>query len=284
MPKRNDQPEPDFDPIDGSQEATESGNASRWIDAPRDEASAPEETSAKRPEGFDELIAPEPATEVLTETTGPAPKPKRSAKTPLLIVGAVILTVALGFFGLMAFDGFQEEQKAVQVQKQEEQKEQEKAKAIKEADNPFSVLVGEVDPPSEDPLAVSVAEDRLTVGGSTLSITGGTLTPTVNPCNLEAITDICLGARGRLGEGDFDVLLVKDVSRTRLLDNPSEFKEIKLSGDTIAARLGIDMGSAEGPDRFGVLTSNGTTGFVLIFPVGTSADRVEEVIKAATVI
>jgi hypothetical protein len=80
------------------------------------------------------------------------------------------------------------------------------------------------------------------------------------------------------------VLLVKDISRTRLLDNPSEFKEIKTTTGVSSAVLGIDMGSAEGPDRFGVLTSNGTTGFVLIFPKGTSADRVEEVLKAATVI
>ena len=209
---------------------------------------------------------------------------KNQLKTLLITAGVLVLVVALGFFGLMGWDAYQENKKAEQLQAQQQEDEREKAEAIKEADNPFSVLVGNVDPPSEDPMVVTVEENQLKAGASTLTVREGTLTPTANGCSLVAITDICLGARGKLGDGDFDVLLVKDISRTRILDNPSEFKELKTAGDTIAASLAIDMGNQEGPSRFGVLTANGTTGFVLIFPAGTSAERVEEVLKAATVI
>lgn len=285
MAKREDQPEWDFG---ASEEESKSAVAGRWIDAP---AESDEEITAtpKRPEGFDgPSAAQEPEVQTVVEERVSTPaEPRRSSgslKRVLLIAGALILVAALGFFGFMALNGFQEKQEAVKVQEQVQQEAREKAKAIEEADNPFAVLVGQVDPPSEDPLDVTVAENKISVGDSSLSIREGTLAPTVNGCTLGAITDICLGARGKLGEGDFDVLLVKDISRTRLLDNPSEFKEIKTTTGVSSAVLGIDMGSAEGPDRFGVLTSNGTTGFVLIFPKGTSADRVEEVLKAATVI
>lgn len=247
----------------------------------------------KPTQSFDSIIggpAPDPAADTLLTEAPATAKPaktqgeKNGLKTLLITAGVLVLVVALGFFGLMGWDAYQEQKKADQLQAQQQEEEREKAEAIKEADNPFSVLVGEVDPPSEDPLAVTVEENQLKAGASTLTVRDGTLTPTANGCSLAAITDICLGARGKLGDGDFDVLLVKDISRTRLLDNPSDFKELKTAGDTIAASLAIDMGNQEGPSRFGVLTANGTTGFVLIFPAGTSAERVEEVLKAATVI
>lgn len=247
----------------------------------------------KPTQSFDSIIggpSPDPAADTLLTAAPATVKPARAQgeknglKTLLITAGVLVLVVALGFFGLMGWDAYQEQKKADQLQAQQQEEEREKAEAIKEADNPFSVLVGEVDPPSEDPLAVTVEENQLKAGASTLTVRDGTLTPTANGCSLAAITDICLGARGKLGDGDFDVLLVKDISRTRILDNPSDFKELKTAGDTIAASLAIDMGNQEGPSRFGVLTANGTTGFVLIFPAGTSAERVEEVLKAATVI
>lgn len=245
-------------------------------------------------ESFDSIIGgptQDPASDTLL--TGPPasvakpatdPSQKNPLKTLLITAGVLVLVVALGFFGLMGWDTYQEHKKVEQQQAQQQEEEREKAEAIKEADNPFSVLVGKVDPPSEDPMAVTVEENQLKAGASTLTVRDGALTPTANGCSLAAITDICLGARGKLGDKDFDVLLVKDISRTRILDNPSEFKELKTAGGTIAASLAIDMGNQEGPSRFGVLTANGTTGFVLIFPAGTSAERVEEVLKAATVI
>lgn len=245
-------------------------------------------------ESFDSIIGGSStvtATEtLLTDDSSPTPKSakvsgeKNPLKTLLVTAGVLVLVVALGFFGLMGWDAYQEQKKADQQQSQEQAAEREKAKAIREADNPFSVLVGKVDPPSEEPLAASVENNQLKIGESTLTVRDGTLVPTANGCSLGAITDICLGARGKLGDGDFDVLLVKDISRTRILDDPSEFKEMKTAGGTIAASLAIDMGNQEGPSRFGVLTANGTTGFVLIFPAGTSAERVAEVLKAATVI
>lgn len=233
---------------------------------------------------FDSMLAPVPAA-VLDEREVEQRKSRRGLRRALLIGGSVVLVAALGFFGFMGLDAFQGHQKAQEVERVQKQQEVEKAKAIKESDRPFSVLIGKTNPPSEEPLKTVVANDELKVGGSVLSFKGGKLTTPVNGCELKAITDICLGARGSLGDnGDFDVLAVKDISRTRILDNPSEFTELKESGGTIAASLAIDMGAKEGPSRFGALTASGTTGFVLIFPEGTSASRVEAVLKAATVI
>lgn len=253
-----------------------------------------------QPKSFDSLIAAD-ETEIIPEQSTPAPveqnetavpaatqpkatAPKGQLKNLLITAGVLVLVVALGFFGLMGYDAYQDHRKAQETAQQEKEQEKAKAEAIKKAENPFAVLVGKVDPPSEDPLDAVVAENQLKIGASTLSIKGATLAPTANGCSLVAITDLCLGARGKLGTGDFDVLLVKDISRTRLLDDPVEFSEFKSSGRTIAAALAIDMGSQEGPDRFGVLTADGTTGFVLIFPKGTTAERVQEVLKASTVI
>lgn len=205
-------------------------------------------------------------------------------KTLLTAAGVLVLVVLLGFFGLMGWDAYQEHKAAEKQQAQEEQAEREKAEAIREAENPFAVLVGEVDPPSEEPLSSTVEADQLKIGESSLTVRGGTLTATVNGCTLGPITDICPAARGQLGDGDFTVLLVKDISRTRFLDDPVEFKEFKTGSKTIAASMAIDMGNSEGAARFGVLTANGTTGFVLMFPDGTSASRVDEVLKASTVI
>lgn len=212
-------------------------------------------------------------------------KPKSGSLKPLLIsAGVLVLVVLLGFFGLMGWDAYQEQKAIEKQQAQEEQEDREKAKAIREADNPFSVLVGEVDPPSEEPLSSTVEADQLKIGESSLTVRGGALTATVNGCTLGPITDICPAARGQLGDGDFTVLIVKDISRTRFLDDPVEFKEFETGSKTIAASLAIDMGNSEGAARFGVLTANGTTGFVLMFPDGTSASRVDEVLKASTVI
>ena len=212
-------------------------------------------------------------------------KPRRSLKGPIIAVVSIVALAAAGFFGFQAFDSYQQQQEAEKVQQQEQEAEREKAEAIEEAENPFSVLVGEVDPPSETPLDLVVEADQLKVGGSTLSVAGATLLPTVNGCSLVAITDICLGARGTLGDGDFDVIAVKDISRTRILDNPTSFAEVENAGSTIAASLSIDIEGNSEPSRFGALAARGSsTGFVLIFPEGTSEERVKEIISAATVI
>lgn len=288
-----DKKHPTPDPESSSDESNKDGGMPwGWLDMPSAGEASSDEPRLGSSFGviedhsetgsFDELLLP------VENPPAPSGSPRKKKSAPakglLITVSALVAVAALGFFGFMAWDGYQETQKVEQIHQEEQQQEREKAQAIREAENPFSVLVGKVDPPSEDPLDVTVAEDQLKVGASTLSIRGGTLAATVNGCSLGAITDICLGARGKLGEGDFDVILVKDVSRTRLLDDPSEFSEFKTSGKTVAASLAIDMGSEEGPARMGVLTANGTTGFVLIFPNGTSASRVEEVLKAATVI
>lgn len=288
----------DRDQQDSSKETPSAGNTrlpAGWLgdssDDPYEHSDlvGAEETSGSGEQSetrsFDSIIAP-------TSTVDPSSKdskiegtPRRGLRRALFIGGAVILVGALGFFGLMGYDSFQSHQKAQEVQRVQKQEEVEKAKAIEESDRPFSVLIGKTDPPSEESLKSSVENDSLKVGGSVLSFRGAKLTAPVNSCELKAITDICLGARGSLGnDGDFDVLTVKDISRTRILDNPSEFTELKESGGTIAASLSIDMGAKEGPSRLGALTANGTTGFVLIFPEGTSASRVEAVLKAATVI
>jgi len=284
--KRDEQPEWNF----GAQgEESNSSTPGRWIDAPATPDEDGSEVAPRRPEGFDgdesrtDVHSVEKSTTVSSETAKPRRKPG-SLRKPLAAVTAFLLVAALGFFGLMGFNNFQDKQEAKRVEQQVQQQEREKAEAIEEAVNPFAVLVGEVDPPSEDPLDVTVAENKISVGDSSLSVRDGSLTPTVNGCSLVAITDICLGARGKLGEGDFDVLLIKDISRTRMLDNPTEFTELKDLQGVSAAAIAIDMGSAEGPERFGAITANGTTGFVLIFPKGTSADKVEEVLRASTVI
>ncbi len=131
---------------------------------------------------------------------------------------------------------------------------------------------------------MAVENNQLRVGPTALTIAGAELTPTVNPCSLQAATDICLGARGKLGDSQFDVLALKDISRTRILDNPTSFTEITGGGSPIAASLVFDMGEGVGPTQFGALGSSTTVGFVLIFPSGTTPERVEEVLKAAAVI
>lgn len=304
MTKENDPSGAEPEEASGEDQSLEASNAPEaWIDPATEEIPAPDgspvfgpdaelrigssfgpiEADEKPKQSFDSILA-DPTESSSGAPKGEPTKPKSQLKTLLITAGVLILVVAVGFFGLMGWDAYQDQRKADQQQAQEQKQEKEKAKAIREAVNPFAVLVGKVDPPSEDPLEVSVAENQLKVGASTLSIREGTLTPTANGCSLVAITDICLGARAKLGDGDFDVLLVKDISRTRLLDDPTEFAEFETAGRTIAASLAIDMGSEEGPARFGVLTENGTTGFVLIFPAGTTEDRVEEALKAATVI
>lgn len=281
MAEKEDRPEWDS----GVPENSESSLAGRWIDAPVENSpSVTEEPAVATPT---EVLPPEPTPpqefNSSTQVT-PAPSKRRSLRALILIVIALILVAAVGFFGLTAYNSAQDRHTEEKVHQQVQQQKKEKAKAIKEAVNPFSVLIGKVAEPSTAPLAVAVAKNRLTVGDSSLSIAGGTLSPTVNSCSLGPITDICLGARGKLGTGGFDVLVVKDISRTRILDNPSEFKEIQGSLGVSAASMAIDMGDTKGPDRFGALTANGTTGFVLIFPQGTTAARVEEVLKASTVI
>lgn len=235
-------------------------------------------------DSFDSVVSGGPAA-----VTAPQAKPsKRSSgrglKVALFSALAIVLAVAIGFFGLMAWDGFQEKKQAQEVAQAEEQKAREKAEAIRTADNPFSVLVGSRPVAPEDPYNVIVENNQLQAGPTALAIAGGELTPTVNPCSLVAPTDVCLGARGKLGDGQFDVLAVKDISRTRILDNPSSFNELTGGSSSIAASLVFDMGEGVGPTQFGALGSNSTVGFVLIFPSGTTPERVEEVLKAAAVI
>lgn len=211
-------------------------------------------------------------------------KSRKRLRNGLFVVLGLVLLTALGFGSLFAFDGYKVHKETQRVEQEKQQQETEKAKAIKKSSSPFSVLVGEVDPPSDELLNSAVENDELKIGGSTLSIRGGKLTPTVNGCTLGASTDICMGAKGTLGDGGFDVFVLKDISRTRILDDPKEFSELQSDGDTIAASMSIDMGAKEGPTRVGALTASGTTGFILVFPQGTSADRVNAVLKAATVI
>ena len=211
-------------------------------------------------------------------------KSKKRLRNGLFVVLGLVLLTALGFGSLLAFDGYKAHQETQRVVQEKQQQDTEKAKAIKKSSRPFSVLVGEVEPPSDDLLSSAVGNDELKIGGSTLSIKDGKLTPTVNGCTLGASTDICMGAKGTLGDGGFDVFVLKDISRTRILDDPKEFSELQSGGGTIAASMAIDMGAKEGPTRVGALTASGTTGFILVFPQGTSADRVNAVLKAATVL
>lgn len=244
------------------------------------------DSTSKPGHSFDTLLLGESPVveEVRAEKAAKKDREQKTLRNVLIAVLAVVVVTGIGFGALAGFNGYQTQQHTQKVEKEKKQQSVEKAKAIKEADSPYSVLVGKVDPPSEEPITAAVEGDDLKIGTSTLTITGATLTPTVNGCTLGAITDVCLGARGTLDKGDFDVFLIKDISRTRILDNPKEFAELKTAGDTIAASMAIDMGAKDGPTRVGALTSNGTTGFLLIFPAGTSTDRVNAVLKAATVI
>lgn len=280
MAKREDQPD---DGLGLPETKSESSVPQRWIDAPPLPESADDTdlNSPRRPEGFNGPRVSQ--TEVLTVDAAPKRR-RRSLKAPLITLGALVLLAVVGFFAFSTYDSYQEEKVAKEVQQVEQREQREKAKAIEEADSPFSVLVGDVAIPSEDPLPATVAENKISIGDSSFSVKDGVLAPTVNGCTLVSVTDVCLGARGKLGDGSFDVLLVKDISRTRILDNPSEFSELESQDGTSVASLAIDMGNPEGPDRFGALTANGTTGYVLIFPSGTTAERVEEVLKAATVV
>lgn len=220
---------------------------------------------------------------VAARKEGEARRRKRLRNGLFVVLGLVLLT-ALGFGSLLAVDGYKANRETQRVEQEKKQQQTEKAKAIKESSRPFSVLVGEVEPPSDELLTSSVENDELKIGGSTLTIKDGKLVPTVNGCTLGAPTDICMGAKGTLGDGNFDVFVLKDISRTRILDDPKDFSELQSTGDTIAASMAIDMGAKEGPTRVGALTVSGTTGFILVFPQGTSADRVNAVLKAATVL
>jgi len=209
---------------------------------------------------------------------------RKRLRNGLFVVLGLVLLTALGFGSLLAFDGYKAHRETQRVEQEKQQQETEKAKAIKQSSRPFSVLVGEVDPPSDELLSSAVENDELKIGGATLSIKNGKLAPTVNGCTLGASTDICMAAKGTLGDGDFDVFVLKDISRTRILDDPKDFSELQSTGGTIAASMAIDMGAKEGPTRVGALTASGTTGFILVFPQGTSTDRVNAVLKAATVL
>lgn len=213
-----------------------------------------------------------------------APQGRSKLIVALVSIVAALLVAILFLSGVRIYDSYQDEQKAQEIEQEVQKAELEKAEAIKESSNPFSILVGKVDPPSEAPLESTVAADQVKIGATTLSVDGATLTAPSNSCSLTAITDICLAARGKTAGGDFEVFAVKDISRTRFLDDPVEFVEVKTPGGVIAASLAIDMGGAEGPKRFGALTASGSTGFIVSFPPGSSASRVEEVLKAATVI
>lgn len=212
------------------------------------------------------------------------PKRKSSWKLTLSIALIILLGIGAGFIGVKVFDSYQAKAKEEAQQKVEIEKEQKKAEAIREADNPLSVLIGKVDAPVKGSLKSTVKKDKLKVGASELSIKSAKMKPTINGCNIELVTELCLAARGSMKNVDFDVFVVKDISRTRLLENPSEFKEVKTAGSTIAAYITVDMDDNKKEESFGALTLNGTTGFILAFPEGTSAEKVQEVLKVSTVI
>lgn len=235
-------------------------------------------------QSFDEIIA-EPGGRTAGEGTNPpAPRRKRRGLKVLLVAIGLVVLVAGGFGVNYALDAHNAQIAQEEQQKQVQEREAKKAEAIREADNPFSVLVGQVDPPSASPVESQVDGGQLKAGGTTLTLKDSKLTAPVNGCVVEDGTDICLAAQGTVADSDVSIFLVKDISRTRFLENPLSFQELKKSGSTIAASMEIDMGDGESPTPVGALTASGTTGFILIFPSETSASKVEEVLQAATVV
>lgn len=219
-----------------------------------------------------------------TVTAKVKPKKKPYFKRTMAIVLLIILGVAGGYGAVKALDTYQKKTEQAQQEQIKQEKAEKKAQAIKEADNPLSVLIGEVEAPSGSALKSSVKKDKLKFDSSELSIKGAKMKATINGCKLESTTDICLAARGSIGESDFDVFVTKDLSRTRIFENPDQFAEVETPGSTTAARIAIDMNKDKTSEQFGALTLSGTTGFIIAFPENTPESKVEDILKSATVI
>lgn len=211
-------------------------------------------------------------------------KKKPYGKRVLAILLLIVVGVAAGYGAVKALDAYQKKNELAQQEQIRQEKAEKKAQAIKEADNPLSVLIGEVEAPSSNELKSSVKKDKLKFGSSELSIKGAKMKSTINGCKLKSNNEMCLAARGSLGESDFDVFVVKDISRTRIFEDPEQFVEVQNAGSTTAARIGIDMNKDKTLEQFGALTLNGTTGFIIAFPEGITESKVEDILKAATVI
>lgn len=217
----------------------------------------------------------------------PAPKKsekkKKSTNTALKVIFGVIALVGLGFFGVMGFNSFTEQQEIKKSIEIEQQQEREKLEAIKAADNPFTVLTGTTPPPPADPVSTQVEAGQIIGGTSTFVVQGASLVGTHNGCTVEAVTDLCLAAHGQLNSTKFEVFFLKDISKNRFLENPNEFKEFKKDGNIIAATMSLDIAGVESSVKVGALTANKNDGFVIVFSDGTASEQVEEVMTASTV-
>lgn len=211
------------------------------------------------------------------------PKGGKSKVAFFVILGLIVLLLA-GYFGTMGINSFTEKQEVKKSIEVEKQKDQEKLEAIKATDNPFAVLTGTVAIPSDDPISVKIEANQIKAGASTLIIKDSKLSPINNGCTVEAPTDLCLAAHGQLNKTKFEVFFIKDISRSRFLENPKDFLEFDKTGGTVAATMSLDIAGTEQPAKIGALAGSKASGFVVVFNSEATSENVAEVMKASTVL
>lgn len=130
-------------------------------------------------------------------------------------------------------------------------------------------------------ILTEVKEGSLIAGTNKLTIKEISITAAINPCEVLNPTDFCLAGTAKFMEMPINIYFMNDLVRSRLFENPDEFKELTITGSPASGSIIIKIAGEEGVVL--AIANKDSSGFMIAVPEEMTIQQIEELAKLITI-